>query len=487
MAYKHGTYGEITDSKAVAAAQADTVVVYVGTAPINKIAGYASKGLINQPVRLRNLTEAKSTFGYSDDWAKFTLCEAFDEHFNNTVANAGPIYVINVLDPSTDKGAQVTISDADFTSGKVYIANELCDVDSVRVTGKVLDTDYRVYYDAENDRAVVEDLTGAMTEEDITYYPVNAAAVTTTDIIGTSSGGVSTGIQAIKKVYTKYGVVPNLLVAPGWSEFPTVYAAMVSAIQKINGHWDAFALADIPINDNGTPVDTKEKAIAWQASKDYNAERSKVCWPQKKAGNGKIYHISTVCAATMLRVDQANDSVPMESPSNKQIMATGQYFGASATNEGYDDTECNDLNEKGITTICFSHGAWRLWGPHTAAYKYGSTMDPRVIFDNNMRMLMYITNGFQLRHGTEIDAPMTPAQKDTVVNAEKAELERLKALGAIIGDADVEFLESANPLNDMLNGDFVFDISFTATPPFKSATARVAYTSDGFAAFFGGE
>ena len=114
-------------------------------------------------------------------------------------------------------------------------------------------------------------------------------------------------------------------------------------------------------------------------------------------------------------------------------------------------------------------------------------MDPRVIFDNNMRMLMYITNGFQLRHGTEIDAPMTPAQKDTVVNAEKAELERLKALGAIIGDADVEFLESANPLNDMLNGDFVFDISFTATPPFKSATARVAYTSDGFAAFFGGE
>ena len=486
MAYKHGTYGEISASKAVAAAQADTVVVYVGTAPIQKIAGYSTKGLINQPVRLRNLAEAKATFGYSEDWAKFSLCEVFDEHFNNSVENAGPIYVINVLDPSTDKGAQVTISDADFTSGKVYIANDLCDVDSVRVTGKVLDTDYSVTYDAVNDRVVVEDLTGAMTEEDITYYPVDVTGVTSSDIIGTDAGGVSTGIQAIKKIYAKYNAVVNIIAVPGWSELPTVYTAMVAAAQKINGHWDAFVIADIPLDDNGTPVDTKEKAIAWAASNGYNSEISKVCWPQVKAGNGKIYHGSTVVAWEMLRVDLANDSIPMESPSNKEIMATAQYFGASATNEGYDDTECNDLNEKGITTFCFNNG-WKVWGPHTAAYKYGTTMDPRCIFDVNMRMLMYITNGFQLRHGTEIDSPMTPAQKDTIINTENAELERLKANGAVIGEASVEFLETDNPLNNMLNGDFVFNISFTATPPFKSATARVAYTSDGFAAFFGGE
>lgn len=487
MAYKHGTYGEIAASKAIAAAQADTVLVYVGTAPINKIKGHASAGLINQPIKLRNMSEAKSTFGYSDDWSKFTLCEVFDEHFNNSVENAGPIYVINVLDPDTHKGTQVSLVDQDFTSGHVYIGNDLADVDSVRVTGKVLDTDYSVEFDAENNRVVIKDLTGEMEEETVTYYPVDASAVTKTTIIGSSGSGVSTGIQAIKKVYSKYNAVPNLLAAPGWSEIPDVYVAMCAAVQKINGHWDAFAIADIPLSSGGTAVDTKEAAITWQSANGYVSERSKVCWPMIKSGTGKVYHLSTVCAATMLRTDLSHESVPMESPSNKEIMAVAQYFGASSTNEGYDDTETNDLNAVGITSACFNNGRWVLWGPHTAAFKFGTTMDARVIFDVNIRMLMFVTNGFQQRHGIRIDSPMTPAQKDTIINAENAELERLAALGAVIGESSVEFLESANPESDMLNGDFVFDISFTATPPFKSGTARVCYTSDGFAAFFGGE
>jgi len=35
-----------------------------------------------------------------------------------------------------------------------------------------------------------------------------------------------------------------------------------------------------------------------------------------------------------------------------------------------------------------------------------------------------------------------------------------------------------------MNGDFVWDFSATPTPPFKSGTARVCYTDEGFAAFF---
>jgi len=49
----------------------------------------------------------------------------------------------------------------------------------------------------------------------------------------------------------------------------------------------------------------------------------------------------------------------------------------------------------------------------------------------------------------------------------------------------VDFLESANPTNSLVNGDFVWDIAATPTPPFKSGTARVCYTDEGFAAFFG--
>jgi phage tail sheath protein FI len=486
MAYKHGAYGEITKSKAVAAAQADTVLVYIGTAPVHLISGYSAAGIINTPVRLRNMNEAKSLFGYSDDWENFTLCEAFAEHFNNTVANSGPIYVINVLDPDTDKGEQVSLSSQDFTGGPVKISNghEVI-IDSVGVTGKVRDTNFSVKYDAEEDVVVITPITTLTASETVTYYTVDASGITASDIIGSvNADGSSTGLASIKQLYTKYNAVTNLIAAPGWSEDPEVYTAMVAASQKINGHWEAFVIADIPTSSS---VDTIAKAKTWQTTNGYTSERSKVCWPQKIDGSGKVYHLSTTCAATMLRVDLSHESVPMESPSNKEIMATGQYFGAGSDNPGFDQVEANDLNEVGITSLCFWDGRWVLWGPHTAAYKYGTSMDPRAIFDVNFRMLEFITNGFQRRHGIEIDSPMTLGMKDSIINTENEELDRLVGLGAIIGDPSVEFLENANSTSDVMQGDFVFDIQFTNTPPFKSGTARVCYTDDGFAAYFGGE
>ena len=147
-------------------------------------------------------------------------------------------------------------------------------------------------------------------------------------------------------------------------------------------------------------------------------------------------------------------------------MCTAQYFGANSENEGFDQQDGNELNSKGITTAVFWGGLWVLWGPHTAYYEYGSDGVARYIFDVNIRMLMYITNGFQRRHGTQLDS--------------------LKGRGALIGDPTVEFLETANPTSNLMNGDFVWDISATPTPPFKSGTARVSYTDEGFTAYFGG-
>ncbi|MCQ2439309.1 MAG: phage tail sheath family protein [Oscillospiraceae bacterium] len=488
MAYKHGAYGEITKSKAVAAAQADTVLVYVGCAPVNLISGYSDAGVINTPVRLRNMNEVQQLVGYSDDWGKFSLCEAFKQHFDNTVGNSGPIYVINVLDPATHKGEEVTLAAQDFSKGYVYIESDTVILDTVRVSEKVLGTDYSVSYDMAAGRVVIKALTELGANETVVYTPVDPSKIDKSTIIGAAGAdGTVTGMQAIKLLYTKFNAVPNLLAAPGWSQIPEVYVAMCSAVQKINGHWEAFAIADIPVKDGESAVDTIDKAKAWQTAKGYVSERSKVCWPMTIDGTGKISHLSTVCAATMLRVDLSHESVPMESPSNKEIMATAQYFGEGSKNAGYDQTEVNGLNEVGITSACFWDGKWVLWGPHTAAYKYGTTMDARVIFDVNMRMLMFVTNGFQRRHGTQIDAPMTLAMQGEIINAEQEELDRLVGLGAIIGTPTVEFLENANSETDMMNGDFVFDISFTNTPPFKSGTARVCYTSDGFAAYFGGD
>ena len=486
MAYKHGAYGEITASKVTDAKQGDVVAAYIGTAPINLIRGYAEKDLVNMPIKVANMSDTQSKLGYSADWEAFTLCEAFAEHFDNTVGNVGPIYVVNVLDPDTHKKAEKTTKELTFTNQRAEFECSDIILDTFAIADKVEGVDYALEYNFAKGTVVVKLLTEANGAVQCSYNTVDADAVEAADIIGqTTEDGQYTGLHAMKLLYQYHNAVLNLLAAPGWSHIPTVYKAMVGIVQKLNGHWDGFVNADIPLADaEGAAIDTIAKAIAWKEANGYTSEFSKVYWPKIKDSSGRVVHLSTAGQATMLRVDLSHDGVPFESPSNKEIMATAQHFGKGSKNKGFDQQTGNSLNEKGITTACFWGGQWVLWGPHTAAFSYNGGMDKRAIFDVNIRMLMYITNSFQLDHGTKIDQPMTPQDKDTILNEEKEKLDTLLGIGALIGSPSVAFLETENPASDMMNGDFVWNFDVTNTPPFKSGTARVSYTDEGFAAFF---
>ena len=487
MGYKHGTYGVIGQSIVTGATQGDTVVVYFGTAPVNLIREYADLGIINNPVRVRNMQDVQAKVGYSSNWEDFTLCEAFAQHFDNTVGNIGPIYIVNVLDPDTHRASEQITRELTFTNKRAEFESSSIILDTFAIAGKAEGVDYELSYNYTKGTVVVVALT-ALTVISATYYEVDTSLVTSADIIGqTTPAGEFTGMQALTLLYQKENAVADILAAPGWSHIPAVYIALIAVSQKINGHWDAFVNADIPIMDGTTAVDTIDKAKAWQAEKGYTSEFSKVYWPKIRDGGGRVFHLSTVGTVTMMRVDLSRNSIPFESPSNEQIMATSQFFGENSKNRGFDQQTANLLNEKGITTAVFWAGQWVLWGPHTAAFQFGGSMDARAIFDVNIRMLMFITNSFQLDHGTRIDSPMNPSLRDTILNIEQTKLDSLVSVGALIGNPIVEFLELENPVSDMMNGDFVWDIAVTNTPPLKSATARVVYTDEGFAAFFGGE
>lgn len=486
MAYKHGAYGEITESRVKSARQADVVAAYIGTAPINLIRGYKDKGLVNMPIKLTNTSDVQSNLGYSADWGSFTLCEAFAQHFDNTVGNVGPIYVVNVLDPDASARAEKTETELTFSNQRAEFESSDIILDTFAIAEKAEGVDYKLTYNFAKGTVVVQLLKGEDASLQCSYKTVDASTVEEADIIGqTTEDGQYTGLHAMSLLYQYHNAVLNMLAAPGWSDKPAVYKAMVSTVQQLNGHWDGFVNADIPMKgDDGNPIDTIVKAIKWKTDHGYTSEFSKVYWPKVKDGSGRVFHLSTAGQATMLRVDLSHDGVPFESPSNKEIMATAQFFGADSKNRGFDQQTGNSLNEKGITTAVFWSGQWVLWGPHTAAYTYNGSMDARAIFDVNLRMLMYITNSFQLDHGTEIDSPMTPQDKDTILNAEKEKLDTLTGIGALIGSPSVEFLETENSITDMMNGDFVWHFAVTNTPPFKSGTARVTYTDEGFAAFF---
>lgn len=67
----------------------------------------------------------------------------------------------------------------------------------------------------------------------------------------------------------------------------------------------------------------------------------------------------------------------------------------------------------------------------------------------NFSLYINITNSFQIDHGTEIDSPMTPQDKDTILNTERAKLDTLTGIGALIGTPSVDFLETENSVTDI--------------------------------------
>ena len=499
--YLYGAYGHIGETVAQSAVQAGTTPVYIGTAPVNLVRGFGEAGIINEPVKLTNMIDAQKKLGYAADWGTFTLCEVMTAHFNNTLGNIGPIYVINVLDPAEGKHRKetATTKSLSFAGGRAEFVSSTIILDTLTIAksgesaGNYAEgVDYAVDYNFTKGSVIItsliEDtpLAGTLTAS---YYDVDDSALEDTDIIGgvTSSGEYS-GLSSIALLYPEQFAVCNLIAAPGWSHIPTVYNAMIAASRKINGHWDAFVIADLPLvdADSAAAVDTIEKAIAWKQGKAYNNERSKVYWPQAIDNLGNVYHLSTLAAVELMRADFSHNSVPMETCGNKAVPVIKQYFGANATNRGFDQQTGKELTQKGICTVVAWAGEWVLWGDHTAAYTYGAEVDSRAIFDVSMRMLMHITNSFQREWSPEIDEPMTRALKDRIINREQEKLDGYVSMGALIGDPVILFLESENSTTDIMNGDFRWDIAVTPTPPLKNASVYVAYTDAGFSVYYEG-
>lgn len=497
--YKHGTYGEFAESVGRIGTQSGTIAVYVGVAPVNLLQDYT--GYVNAPVKLTTFPAAKRYMGYSSDWKTFDLCEAIATHLNNSAGNAGPIVAINVLDPDEHKKATKTEADLTFANGRAVIKSDTIILNTLELsmgTGETLkklvkDTDYSVDYDFTAGNVILTSIGATKIEGavDATFFEIDTSSINEDTIIGgVTAGGEYSGLGCIDLIYPELGLIPNMILCPKWSEVPKVYDAMIKAGTKINGHWDAFVYADIPIlvkgtgSANDTKVDTIEAATTWKSTNGYTNERTKVFWPQTKDALGNIHHTAVLAAWRTQLVDESHNGVAMETCSNKPVPVAANYFGEGSTNRGFDQTRANELNAAGITTTVYWGGQWVLWGPHTAAYKYASVTDNRNIFDNSIRMMMFVSNNFQQEHALVIDSPMTRAMADTIRMREQEKLDAWAAMGAFIGEPVCEFREDDNSTDDLVEGNFTWYSKGTTTPPFKSGTLRVAYTTEGFTTYF---
>lgn len=470
--YRHGAYADIESTRDyIAPPGVGTIPVYFGRAPIHQLSSYDGK--TGTPILISSYNDAVVQIGYSDDWSKFELCEAVYAHFKNTAGSVGPIVVINTLDPESGKLTSQKITTLQFSRGKAILQSTTAILSTITIAEKTIGVDFSAEYARDGLSILLKDLKGGLSSVEISYYDVNASTV--------DENSIADAIQSVlPKVYYELQKVPTLLCAPGWSDKKIVYEALVAAAEKINGHWYAYVNADL---DCATAT-TIEKAITAKEGYEIESGAASLLWPMAKKGD-KMFHASTLNTVTMQRTDFKNGNLPYETPSNKEVDMASLCL-ADGTKIQYDQTQANRLNAKGINTMTYWEGSWRIWGAHTAVFQDGSSMDSRDIFDCNVRMVHYIANSFQRRYGDEVDKPMTRSRKDTILNDFQAELDRLIENGALM-TGTIDFQETQNPVSDLVQGNFVFATVVMNPIPGKNLTARVRWTADGLTALYGGE
>ena len=292
--YLHGAYGAIQAVGNRVADDSQGAIVYVGTAPVHTVEGGANN--VNKPILVRNIADARKRFGYSDDWASYTLCEAMFVHLMQK--GVGPLVLINVLDPAkaAHKNASPTTASKTPVNGVIQIASaESAILDSVTVktqdstpVTKVKGTDYTLAYNAEKKILTITSIGDGLGSAALTveYDTIKPSGVAASDVIGTTDDlGTNTGLYAIRNVYQMTGLIPSFLAAPGFSDTAAVNAAMTAVSLKVNGHWDAYCFADIPLADGVTPL-TLATVKPYKDSNGYNKPNETVYWPMAKGIDG---------------------------------------------------------------------------------------------------------------------------------------------------------------------------------------------------------
>lgn len=426
--------------------------VIFGTAPIHLAADPAAA--VNKPIVCYSFAECSQGLGYSDDFKNFTLCQSMDANFR--VFNVAPIILINVLDPN--KPAHVTenteeeipLTDGEAVYGKQYVLLNTLKVSSAG-TPLTPDVDYIAAHADDGSVTITALSETALAAKALTVSSTSLKpdGVTEADIVGgiNASTGAETGLELVRQIYPRFGMVPGILLAPGWSHNPVVAAALQAKTEKINGNFDCMTYLDISTdaNEGGAEVYTDVKVAKERLGA--TSAHAAAFWPMCAVGEKK-YYMSAMFAALTADTDASNSDVPYESPSNKDFRVTATVL-KDGTEVLLDRQQANDLlNANGVITAINVNG-YKSWGNNTAAYP--STTDPKDRWLAVRRFFDWDGNNFILTYFQKVDQPANKRLIQSIVDSQN-----------IIGNGYVardycagyrtEFRSDENPVTELLNG-----------------------------------
>ncbi len=489
MPYKHGI--EVTEKSTSFPSPMSTVYgvqVVFGTAPVNLTKN--PQAAVNRPVKVTSFEEARALLGYSEDWENFTLCQSMSASFQLFQTN--PVVFVNVLNPERHKREleeksyplkdhKVRIEDAGILLQelKVSIENKVSRVGTAKA-GQAVTAQEKEFLEENKDYIADFDDYGHLIITVLsTGKAYDAAALSVSgqklapelvnyeEVIGSynSVTGEETGLEVLRQVYPKCGVIPGVLLAPGWTENANVGAALQGKCEDINGAFRCMCLLDLDASQvqKYTEVGEEKKKMG------YDDAHSIVLWP-KLIKDGKKYSYSAVYGAMMSYYTAVNNDVPYLYPSNKELNVDGAIL-ADGTEVWLDQVQAGVVNGDGVVTVLRGTG-WKSYGNNTGCYP--DNTDPKDRWIGCRRMFDYVANYFTVQYHKRLDENMNRRLVDDIVNGFNIWGNALKSAGMCAG-LYAEYHEEENTIEDVLSGHMKLRIHFAPFTPAEYIHARMEF------------
>ncbi|HCL5071658.1 TPA: phage tail sheath family protein [Salmonella enterica] len=438
------------------------VIALIGTAPC---------GPVNQPTLCLSESDAAQ---FGPNQANCTIPQALKAIYDH---GAGTVVVINVLDLAKHHSSVVNESIMFNSDNQARLAH-------TNVSNVVLKPASNDTTTFESTEFSVDTETGVITRTGTeiplqtkicAYYNyADPTKVTAADIIGAvNTAGDRTGMKLLQDTWSQYGFYPKILLAPVFCTQKSVSTELIAQAENLG----AITYIDAPI---GT---TFQQALTGRGAKgainfNTSSDRVRLCYPHVKvydsATDAEVLEpLSSRAAGLRAKVDLEKGF--WWSNSNQEIQGiTGVERSLSAM---IDDpqSEVNQLNENGITTIFNSYGSGlRLWGNRTAAWPSVTHMRN---FENVRRTGDVINESIRYFSQQYMDMPINQALIDALTESVNTWGRKLIADGALLG-FECWYDPARNEQTELAAGHLLLSYKFTPPPPLERLTFETEITSE---------
>lgn len=478
-AFKHGVSWSDVPTSVISPVEAvPGVNVVFGSAPLHLVK--TGQAALNKPNLFNRYEDAVAALGFSNDWARFDICEHMDALF--VEFGMYPVIYVPVNDPTAGSTpfppAPFTLANGQVDTLKEFLAWTIVVKDQAGATTYVEGTDYILSLSSNNTTIVTRLATGTIPADNsqievggdlVSPDPIDAATV----IGGIDSGtGARTGLEVIEDVFQATGLVPGVIICPAFSKDPLVAAVMEAKSENINGCFACTCLIDVDTSSAVNPTEAQQ----WKNTNNIVFARQQ-CLFGKPAlvgsdGTKKVFNFASQQGPLLQWTDTyKGGGLPYCSPSNKNLRMNALLL-EDESELAMHLLDANYLNSQGIVTALNFVGGWRSWGNRTAAYPADS--DVKDMFIPVRRMFDYIGNTIVLTIWQKVDEPGNRRLIDAVVNSLQLWLDGLAATQALLG-ARIEFRQDENPTTELLNGHYTFHVYVAVPTPAEWLDFRIEY------------